>query len=237
MSINVTRVNLKRKRESEPLNSRKRRYYKPYSKPMNKMTFKPQLPLGLSPNHFCKLKYVEQTSIDATLGTRAAYVWQLNSLFDPNFTGTGHQPLGYDQLMLLYTHYEVKYAKITVTFSNTTSTAGLWVGITISRTTDTITSADTELYENAWTKRKLLNGNSVPCVVSFYVNIKAFLGRMKTSSPDSLRGISTTSPSEIVAAHVWCQALNSGVDPASIDVSATINFGASFGEPVRLGSS
>lgn len=33
--------------------------------------------------------------------------WNLNSLFDPNRSGTGHQPLGFDQLATLYQRYRV----------------------------------------------------------------------------------------------------------------------------------
>jgi hypothetical protein len=36
-------------------------------------------------------------------------------MFDPNITGTGHQPLGFDNLMTLYDQYCVRSSSITVT--------------------------------------------------------------------------------------------------------------------------
>jgi len=35
------------------------------------------------------------------------HVFRLNSLFDPDFTATGHQPLGFDQWAQFYNHYVV----------------------------------------------------------------------------------------------------------------------------------
>jgi len=38
-----------------------------------------------------------------------------NSLYDPDTTGTGHQPMNYDEMMLLYNRYYVAGSKIKVT--------------------------------------------------------------------------------------------------------------------------
>lgn len=51
-----------------------------------------------------KLKYNEGFGSAAT---PIDYVWNLNSIFDPNQTGTGHQPYGHDTLALLYNRYRV----------------------------------------------------------------------------------------------------------------------------------
>lgn len=55
-----------------------------------------------------KLKYVE-TIVGNTVSPATAdtYQFRLNSIFDPNFSGTGHQPMGHDQLIELYNKYHV----------------------------------------------------------------------------------------------------------------------------------
>jgi hypothetical protein len=46
------------------------------------------------------------------------YTFRLNSTFDPDLTGVGHQPLGRDQLAgVLYNRYRVHSVKVTVDFS------------------------------------------------------------------------------------------------------------------------
>ena len=60
----------------------------------------------------------------------------MNSLFDPNRTGTGHQPYGFDQLSTFYNRYYVTGSKMTVTFScqtkdnDTTVTGPILIGVT-----------------------------------------------------------------------------------------------------------
>jgi hypothetical protein len=49
------------------------------------------------------------------------HVWFLNSLYDPDFTSTGHQPYGFDQLAALYRRYRVTRCDVDITFSSPTS--------------------------------------------------------------------------------------------------------------------
>lgn len=45
-------------------------------------------------------------------------VFRLNSIYDPDYTGSGHQPYGYDQMALLYKQYKVIGAMIEIDFMN-----------------------------------------------------------------------------------------------------------------------
>lgn len=57
------------------------------------------------PNRYiCKMKYSTNVYTNSTTGQ---YVFNLNSLYDPDSTGIGHQPYGYDNLALLYNRYRV----------------------------------------------------------------------------------------------------------------------------------
>lgn len=59
------------------------------------------------------LRYVETVAIAANSGS-GFYVFSCNGLYDPNITGTGHQPLGFGQLIALYNHYKVKKSNIKI---------------------------------------------------------------------------------------------------------------------------
>jgi hypothetical protein len=44
------------------------------------------------------LRYVDAVTLTSTSGGQAYYQFRANSLFDPDLSGTGHQPRGFDQL-------------------------------------------------------------------------------------------------------------------------------------------
>lgn len=75
-----------------------------------------RMPFGQS--QLCMMPYVEHVTISTTLGARAFHAFSLNSAFDPNYTGTGHQPLGYDQMTPIFGKYCVIGAQAKVTFWN-----------------------------------------------------------------------------------------------------------------------
>jgi len=59
------------------------------------------------------LRYCEKISISNTLGAINSYQFSCNGCYDPNVTGTGHQPLYFDQLCAVYDHYTVVKSKMT----------------------------------------------------------------------------------------------------------------------------
>jgi len=62
-----------------------------------------------------KLRYCDNYQISiATAGVPSYQVWMVNSLFDPDVTGTGHQPMYFDQLAAMYLNYTVYKCVITV---------------------------------------------------------------------------------------------------------------------------
>jgi len=63
-----------------------------------------------------KQVYTDTVILTSTLGVQSNYQFCLNSLFDPNITAAGHQPMYFDQMMAIYNHYTVIAAKMTVKF-------------------------------------------------------------------------------------------------------------------------
>lgn len=49
-------------------------------------------------------------------GIHSLHSFKMNDIFDPNYSGTGHQPFGHDTYMALYGRYLVKKAVISVKF-------------------------------------------------------------------------------------------------------------------------
>lgn len=72
-----------------------------------------------------RMRYSTSFGLSAAAGTVQTYVFSANGLFDPDITGTGHQPMGFDQMMLFYNHYCVTWAKLTlVAYSQSTTAPG-----------------------------------------------------------------------------------------------------------------
>lgn len=100
-------------------------------------------PSGCPTQNIVKMRYVENISISSPLGVMGLFVFRANSIFDPNLTGTGHQPMGHDQMAALYQRYSVLGSKLHATiYLNTngatnenTSTA---VGVHLSKESGTI---------------------------------------------------------------------------------------------------
>lgn len=79
-----------------------------------------------------KLKYVDTVTIPLNIDGVGVWEFRLNSLYDPDFSGGGHQPYGYDQLTTLYQQYRVFGARIKFTILDVlddSSNLGIYMGI------------------------------------------------------------------------------------------------------------
>lgn len=71
-----------------------------------------------------RLRYSSNFAGSTTSGAiTSTQIFRANDLFDPDFTSTGHQPMGFDPLMTWYNHFCVVWAKITIVAKNTTASA------------------------------------------------------------------------------------------------------------------
>lgn len=70
---------------------------------------------GVMPDRlYTKLRYREQLTFTQTTGSLSDQVYRPMSLFDPDLTGTGGQPYGFDQWTQFYGYYTVLASGITV---------------------------------------------------------------------------------------------------------------------------
>jgi hypothetical protein len=88
-----------------------------------------------------KLKYAAEITM-ASSAVMSSYIFRANSVFDPDYTGTGHQPMLYDQWTNIYSHYTVLNARISLTPAppGTSDTVPSWFGWNLSTTANDITT-------------------------------------------------------------------------------------------------
>jgi len=159
-----------------------------------------------------KLPYYEyQISRSGTAGAISNYFISANGIFDPNVTGTGHQPMGFDTMMTYYEQYTVMASKITVCFCNNSLQA---VRAGISLTPDTTAGVIGDIVENGLIKFVALDAPNVgtpgACAggggariksVSMDCNVASYFGR-KTQremlNDTNLYGTAGANPTEQV---------------------------------------
>lgn len=100
-----------------------------------------------------KLRYVSYFDVNySSLGNLDQYVFRANSIFDPDFTGVGGQPMRHDQLAAFYDHYTVLSAKITIVHQGRGATnatrSPMVYGIYLSDTTSIGTPSYRRIIEN-----------------------------------------------------------------------------------------
>lgn len=85
--------------------TRRPRYYRRKAARKGKTTVNVNRALAPIPQRYItKLKYSSTFNLSAISPT---WNWNLNSLYDPDRAGLGHQPYGFDQLAALYNRYRV----------------------------------------------------------------------------------------------------------------------------------
>lgn len=204
------------------------------SRRSSKRSRKQYIPKSLFGNS-CRttLKYVEKLQLNAgASGIPATYVFTANGLYDPNITGTGHQPRGFDQLKDLYDHYLVTKSTIKVTFvSGASSSVGQIVGIQLQD--DSAPEADMiEAMEGRTCSYGPLPKNDSACVKTLSFNSKSFF----SINDRLLYGQSNSNPSDQAFYVIFAQPMYN-VDPAAIDVMVEIVYDVLWTEPNNLASS
>lgn len=91
-----------------------------------------------------KLRYCTFGTLAMTSGARGYNVFSANSLYDPDTTGVGHQPMWFDTYAAIYDQYAVLGSKITVQFIPVSSSVSTIVGILGDD--DSTVGTDAEVY-------------------------------------------------------------------------------------------
>lgn len=146
-----------------------------------------------------KLIYSDTQGLTSTSGALAKYQYRGNSLYDPDFTGTGNQPVGFDELMLLYNKFRVMGSKITVraTVGATTQTDDLVVLPTVTSTLTGV-SNDT-IAEQPFAKRRIGKFGFITPTITQYTSTGAMYGQSKQAvrSEDDFAGDASNNPNNV----------------------------------------
>lgn len=183
-----------------------------YRKPVGGTVAKINSRTSLGSRQYCEFVYFEPFfNITSTLGVVNTHRFTLSGLFDPNLTGSGHQPTNFDQLMLMferYCVYEVDY-KIIYRANAGSSNSGQICGVMV--TDQSAVPLDVETY--------IENGMSQWSVVDQVLgasNTRTFTGKVDLAKchgisrdqllgDDIYKGTANVNPAEVIILNCFMQ--------------------------------
>jgi len=182
-----------------------------------------------------KMKYVEDNLTGN--GSTIDYLWNMNSTFDPNLTGTGHQPYGRDTYAALYNRYRVfAFAyRIEVTSG---STGGLRIVTVPNNSTSTFTNY-TLASESPYAVTKVMQAGW-PATLTGRVNLPRLNGVLPSvyKSDDRYQAVSGATPTEDLIFHtVVCGADGTAQSANSYFMRVQFTYYVEWFDPVQLGQS
>jgi len=162
-------------------------------------------------------RYSDLVNLSGASGAAANFVFCANGMYDPNITGTGHQPLYFDQMSAIYNHYTVIGSKITITAVPFTATSESWC-LSLAQNDDgsVTTTSPTGQSELANSSFKIVpaNSNSQECTLVNKWSAKGTFGGSVLGN-DNLQGSSGANPTEVTN---WIIALRATDSTSTVSV-------------------
>jgi len=189
-----------------------------------------------------KLKYYEALSLNAVGGGTSVNVFSANGCYDPNITGTGHQPRGFDQYMAFYQKGCVTSSKVTVKgiiTNNADATLSSGLLFVALSPTSVVAAHPPQFYLEdprcSWVQLNATITADEEARLGF--GARSFFNYKDPIDESDLHFNTSTNPTQQAYYHVGYGAINGTADPGPINLQVMIEYTAVFFEPVALASS
>lgn len=193
------------------------------------------IPSGMPLQRIAKLRYCEQITLTSTLGAMVSHAFSANGLYDPNLTGTGHQPMGYDQWAGLFNHYVVLGSKLTMRINSDGGLQGI-TGVYLSDDTTIPYSDGVQIVEAKRGGSVVVANQRNQVSVNGYYSAKKFFNVKDVKDNLARLGASVTSnPTEQGSYIIYFNTLNGTTE--SLNIIVQIDYICLFSEPVDLAQS
>lgn len=193
----------------------------------------------VSPHLRITLPYAQNGVLtEGAVGLGAYQSFAINSAFDPDFSGGGLQPLGFDQYAQFYGRYRVLSCKVEVTFANRSATDQILVGMyaTPQSTLPAVATAWRIQPMPACRSATLSGTNGGPAVrvMRASVDLPNVLGltRREFQTDMDFAALFSASPARVAYLHIWTQAMLSNV--AAVTWAVKLYFDVEFSQAVSL---
>lgn len=175
-----------------------------------------------------KLKYSDGISIFPSAGAITGHVFALNGMYDPDYTGTGHQPYTFDQRIAMHDHYTVVGGTITVTFLPNGNF--FFCGINLRDQPTLITDFKYFFETPRCTARLMSASASDPITITMRWNAKDFFGTNTIVGKDPYRGTSSNNPPEGIFAGIYVGSFDGASTTGNVSALVRITYDSVFTE-------
>ena len=189
----------------------------------------------------CKLNYANYGgSITANAD---ANQFRINSVFDPDATYTGHQPLGFDQLSTFYNRYIVTRCDVTSVYTlNSSSNSSILVTLIANNaSTDFTLSSTMAPMEQPFAKNLFLNQEkrSARHKASYWPHRITGVDWKTYMADDRFQSATSTNPGEIIHLHQVISLVTGGATAIASEVliNQKFTYHVDFYDPIPISQS
>lgn len=192
------------------------------------------------------LKYCETVAVNpGAAGSMGTYAMRTNSLFDPNLTGSGHQPMGRDAWAGIYSRYVVKSSRCIVTFTvaSAATDAPTAFGLLVHETGSLSAVVSSTLMEQGRSVYRVASCSSAsssnyPVRLYLEFDAKKWFGiKDITDNSDTFGAVVGSNPSQAPCFVAWIQDLATGADLPVMYVTFEIEYDTHFTCPMEQAAS
>lgn len=185
---------------------------------------------AIADTQLVRMRYGDIVQLNPGAGTSATHVFSANSTFDPNKTGTGHQPLGHDEWANFYNHITVIGSKIKVTYASRGSsapTSSALCAISVKGTNAIVSGPITPLLEQTGVVWGLMTASNASgkMVLRKHFSTKKFFNKGSVKDAEELKGTFGTNPLDQAYYHLVVASQDSGdTDVGAVDLIVEIEY-------------
>lgn len=182
--------------------------------------------IGLAPRSYMKFRYKTEGTLSGGGASYDAHQFCANGLYDPDITGTGHQPPQFDRMITLYDKYRVYKIKAVATFVNASTTVPIDAAMYLSNESTTefnplLHDLTNSQYISSRTLTVSKGARDITTMTRTW-DLSKFYGS-KYWNEDQFTGSSSSNPGERCFLNIGCNSLNK-VDAPDCDYSINITF-------------
>jgi len=207
-----------------------RKYKKKASRPRKTIVNVNRALQPFAQRYICKMKYAEQiTQSGPTFGGLTQFVMNLNSIFDPNRTGLGHQPYGHDTMSTIYNRYRVvscNYAISAIGTGGSTSDGYSIIAALPANEVIGLGGGVAEAQENPKCKFITQAPNAALKVLKGTVYMPSLMGRTREQylSDDRYQAVFGTSPAELGVLNIFTGLLNGTSETITAKLNVVLTY-------------